>query len=64
MANKHNQSNKMTQSREEAQRKSNDKYVNGDISVEQWREEFDELSNTRIWEQKGKVNGSDSKIGV
>jgi len=50
--------------RSEAQMKSDDKYMSGEITIEEWREEFDELSNTRIWEQKGKVDGSDSKIGV
>lgn len=50
--------------REDAQRKFNDRYVNGEISVEEWRKEFDELSNTRIWEKEGKIDGSDSKAGI
>ena len=50
---------KMT--REEAQRKSNDKYMSGEITKEQWSKEFDEMSNIRIWLSKGKIeNGSES----
>ena len=50
---------KMT--RLEAQRKSNDKYMSGEITREQWSKEFDEMSNIRIWLSKGKIeNGSES----
>ena len=50
---------KMT--REEAQRKSNDKYMSGEITKEQWSKEFDEMSNIRIWLSEGKIeNGSES----
>lgn len=50
---------KMT--RAEAQRKSNDKYMSGEITKEQWSKEFDEMSNIRIWLAEGKVeNGSES----
>ena len=45
----------------EAQRKSNDKYMSGEITREQWSKEFDEMSNIRIWLSKGKIeNGSKS----
>lgn len=47
--------------RAEAQRKSNDKYMSGEITKEQWSKEFDEMSNIRIWLAEGKVeNGSES----
>ena len=50
---------KMT--RAEAQRKSNDKYMSGKITREEWSKEFDEMSNIRIWLSKGKIeNGSKS----
>ena len=50
---------KMT--RLEAQRKSNDKYMSGEINKEQWSKEFDEMSNIRIWLSEGKIeNGSES----
>ena len=47
--------------RSEAQRKSNDKYMSGEITREQWSKEFDEMSNIRIWLSEGKIeNGSES----
>jgi len=47
--------------RSEAQRKSNDKYMSGEITREEWSKEFDEMSNTRIWLSEGKIeNGSES----
>ena len=50
---------KMT--RAEAQRKSNDKYMSGEITKEQWSKEFDDLSNVRIWLAEGRIeNGSKS----
>ena len=45
---------KMT--RAEAQMKSNDKYMSGEINKEQWSKEFDEMSNIRIWSAEGKIN--------
>ena len=45
----------------EAQRKSNDKYMSGEITREQWSKEFDDLSNVRIWLADGRIeNGSKS----
>ena len=50
---------KMT--RVEAQRKSNDKYMSGKITKEEWSKEFDDLSNVRIWLADGRIeNGSKS----
>jgi hypothetical protein len=50
---------KMTRS--EAQRKSNDKYMSGEITREEWSKEFDDLSNVRIWLADGRIeNGSKS----
>ena len=33
----------------------NNDYLIGNISVEEWREKFDELSNVRLWVKEGKV---------
>ena len=41
--------------RSEAQRKSNDKYMSGEITREEWSKEFDEMSNIRIWLAEGKI---------
>jgi uncharacterized membrane protein len=41
--------------RSEAQRKSNDKYMSGEITREEWSKEFDEMSNPRIWSAEGKI---------
>jgi len=50
---------KMTRS--EAQRKSNDKYMSGEITREEWSKEFDDLSNIRVWLAEGRIeNGSKS----
>ena len=50
---------KMT--RAEAQRKSNDKYMSGKITKEEWSKEFDEMSNIRVWLADGRIeNGSES----
>ena len=50
---------KMTRS--EAQRKSNDKYMSGEITRAEWSKEFDEMSNIRIWLADGRIeNGSKS----
>jgi hypothetical protein len=47
--------------RSEAQRKSNDKYMSGEITKEEWSKEFDDLSNVRIWLADGRIeNGSKS----
>jgi hypothetical protein len=47
--------------RSEAQRKSNDKYMSGEITREEWSKEFDDLSNVRIWLTDGRIeNGSKS----
>jgi hypothetical protein len=47
--------------RSEAQRKSNDKYMSGKITKEEWSKEFDDLSNVRIWLADGRIeNGSKS----
>jgi hypothetical protein len=52
---------KIKMTRLEAQRKSNDKYMSGEITREEWSKEFDEMSNIRIWLSKGKIeNGSES----
>jgi hypothetical protein len=42
--------------REEAQRKSNEDYVSGRISKEDWSEQFEELGNVRIWSKDGKIH--------
>jgi hypothetical protein len=50
---------KVNMTRLEAQRKSNDDYMSGKITKEEWSKQFDELSNIRIWLAKGKIeNGS------
>ena len=50
---------KMT--RAEAQRKSNDKYMSGKITREEWSKEFDDMSNVRVWLADGRTeNGSKS----
>jgi hypothetical protein len=47
--------------RAEAQRKSNDKYMSGKITKEEWSKEFDEMSNIRVWLADGRIeNGSES----
>ena len=46
---------KVNPTRSEAQRKSNDKYMSGEITREEWSKEFDEMSNTRIWSAEGKI---------
>jgi hypothetical protein len=51
--------NKMT--RAESQRKSNDKYMSGEITREEWSKEFDEMSNIRAWLAEGRIeDGSKS----
>jgi hypothetical protein len=50
---------KVNMTRLEAQRKSNDDYMSGKITKEEWSKQFDELSNIRIWLANGKIeNGS------
>jgi uncharacterized membrane protein len=51
-------SSKMTRS--EAQRISNYKYSVGEISEEEWNHQFDEMSNVRIWNEKGKTDEGDN----
>ena len=51
-------SGKMTRS--EAQRISNYKYSVGEISEEEWNNQFDEMSNVRIWNAKGKTDEGDN----
>jgi hypothetical protein len=47
--------------RSEAQKKSNDKYMSGKITKEEWSKEFDDLSNVRIWLTEGRIeDGSKS----
>lgn len=41
--------------REEMQSQINNDYLFGKISVDEWREKFDELSNVRLWVKEGKV---------
>jgi hypothetical protein len=41
--------------REQMQSQYNNDYLFGKISVEEWREKFDELSNVRLWVKEGKV---------
>ena len=42
--------------REEAQRKSNEDYMCGRISKEEWDFQFEELGNVRIWSKDGKIH--------
>ena len=42
--------------REEAQRKSNEDYINGRITKEEWDFQFEELGNVRIWNKNGKIH--------
>jgi hypothetical protein len=46
--------------REEAQRRLDDKYANGEIAREEWSREFDELSSPR-WTAEGKVEEQKEK---
>lgn len=46
--------------RAEAQRISNYKYAVGEISEEEWNHQFDEMSNVRIWSEKGKIDEGDN----
>ena len=46
--------------RSEAQRISNYKYSVGEISEEEWNHQFDEMSNVRIWNAKGKTDEGDN----
>lgn len=41
--------------REQMQSEINNDYLFGKITVEEWREKFDELSNVRLWVKEGKV---------
>lgn len=41
--------------RQEMQTQLNNDYLFGKISVEEWSEKFDELSNVRLWVKDGKV---------
>jgi hypothetical protein len=47
--------------REEAQRKSNDDYIWGRISKEEWSKQFDEFSNIRVWVKEGKIEKTKEK---
>jgi hypothetical protein len=40
----------------EAQRKSNEDYVCGRISKEEWDFQFEELGNVRVWSKDGKIH--------
>jgi len=42
--------------REEAQRKSNEDYIHGRISKDEWDFQFEELGNVRIWNKNGKIH--------
>ena len=42
--------------REEAQRKSNEDYMCGRISKEEWDFQFEELGNVRVWNKDGKIH--------
>jgi hypothetical protein len=42
--------------RQEAQRKSNEDYMCGRISKEEWSEQFEELGNVRVWNKEGKIH--------
>ncbi len=47
--------------RQEAQRKSNDDYIWGRISKEEWSKQFDEFSNIRVWVKEGKIEKTKEK---
>jgi hypothetical protein len=40
----------------EAQRKSNEDYMCGRISKEEWDFQFEELGNVRVWSKDGKIH--------
>jgi hypothetical protein len=40
----------------EAQRKSNEDYVCGRISKDEWDFQFEELGNVRVWSKDGKIH--------
>jgi hypothetical protein len=42
--------------REEAQRKSNEDYMLGRITKEEWDFQFEELGNVRVWNKDGKIH--------
>ena len=42
--------------REEAQRKSNEDYMCGRITKEEWDFQFEELGNVRVWSKDGKIH--------
>jgi hypothetical protein len=42
--------------RAEAQRKSNEDYVCGRISKDEWDFQFEELGNVRVWSKDGKIH--------
>ena len=45
----------LVMTRQEMQTQLNNDYLFGKISVEEWSEKFDELSNVRLWVKDGKV---------
>ena len=47
--------------RQEAQRKSNDDFIWGRISKEEWSKQFDEFSNIRVWVKEGKIEKTKEK---
>jgi len=49
--------------RQEMQTQLNNDYLFGKISVEEWSEKFDELSNVRLWVKDGKVKEEENKNG-
>ena len=42
--------------REDAQRKSNEDYMLGRITKEEWDFQFEELGNVRVWNKDGKIH--------
>jgi hypothetical protein len=47
--------------RQEAQMKSNDDYVFGRITKEEWSKQFDEFSDVRTWTKEGKIEKTKEK---
>lgn len=46
----------LVMTRQDAQRKSNEDYMCGRISKEEWSEQFEELGNVRVWLKEGKIH--------
>jgi len=51
----------LVMTRKEAQMKSNDDYVFGRITKEEWSKQFDEFSDVRTWTKEGKIEKTKEK---